>query len=224
MIFENIFSNKKTKEEINPIIVVDYREKNSLVFSELIKQKCIPEPRLLEIGDYIAGETVIERKTIKDFANSIINKRIFHQIKNLTTINSKLLLLEGIEDYLYKKHNLNENALKGAMISISLKNNIPIIFSKDSEDSARIIKMIALKHKNINHSLKQNKIPKSDDEKIIFLLSNFEGIGKRTAEKLINEFKTIRNIFNSSEEDIKKVIGKRAETFRILDKEYQNLT
>ena len=54
------------------MIIVDKREKNSLVISELIRRKIPIEIKQLEIGDYIIGDTIIERKTKSDFISSII--------------------------------------------------------------------------------------------------------------------------------------------------------
>ncbi|MEM4625420.1 MAG: ERCC4 domain-containing protein, partial [Candidatus Pacearchaeota archaeon] len=104
---EKIFSNKsrmqnKKKEEIKKIFI-DNREKNSLVPSELINLGLEIEFKQLEVGDYLIGNTVIERKTINDFLSSMINKRMISQIENLKINENPLLILEGIsERSLYK--------------------------------------------------------------------------------------------------------------------------
>jgi len=64
----NIFSKRKTKKEIKkPKIIIDYREKNSLVASELIKLGLEIEFKELKVADYIVKGVAIERKTISDF-------------------------------------------------------------------------------------------------------------------------------------------------------------
>jgi len=80
----DIFSKKKSiiqKEELKEKIIIDYREKNSLVASHLIKQGFPIEFRELKIGDYIVKDVVIERKTIQDFINSMISRRLLNQIE-----------------------------------------------------------------------------------------------------------------------------------------------
>ena len=59
----NIFSEKKIKEKIKPKILIDYREKNSLVPSILSKDFEI-EFKQLPVADYIINNTAIERKTL----------------------------------------------------------------------------------------------------------------------------------------------------------------
>jgi len=73
------------------MIIVDKREKNSLVISELIRRKIPIEIKQLEIGDYIIGDTIIERKTKSDFISSIINKRLLEQLNNMKQFPSNLL-------------------------------------------------------------------------------------------------------------------------------------
>src|SRR3989344_2798491 len=104
MPFYNIFS-KKTEtrmqklNQIKPKIIVDYREKNSLVVSELIHNNCIVEFKPLGVGDYIIKNIIIERKTVSDFLSSMMNKRLIKQIQSLKEIENKLLIIEGIEEY-----------------------------------------------------------------------------------------------------------------------------
>ena len=91
MPFFNIFSKKPIKEKKTKRIIVDNREKNSLVVSELISQGNKIEFKQLEIADYIIGEIAIERKTISDFISSMLNKRLFIQLKNLQQYEKSLL-------------------------------------------------------------------------------------------------------------------------------------
>jgi len=53
-----------------------------------------------------------------------------------------------------------------------------------------------------------------------FILEGFPNIGPKTSKKLLNEFKTLENLFNASIEDIKKLIGKKADVFEILKEKY----
>jgi Fanconi anemia group M protein len=132
--FQDIFSKKKIKEEEKVLykIIVDYREKNSLVPAILKRLGFEVEFKELKVGDYILNEIAIERKTIDDFISSIVDKRLEHQIEELQQYEKKLLIIEGIEEkQLYHKNSrVNENAIRGMLLSIELKHNIPIIFSK----------------------------------------------------------------------------------------------
>ena len=74
---ENIFSKSPTLKEVicpNPKIqiIVDTREKQSLIAANLLEQKANISFEKLDIGDYLIGETCIERKTFSDFRRILL--------------------------------------------------------------------------------------------------------------------------------------------------------
>ena len=222
----NIFSRKKV--QIQPKekkkIIVDYREKNCLIPYELIDLGVDVEFKELKIGDYIAGDIIIERKTISDFISSMLNKRIFAQIEDLKQFESKLLIIEGIEEReLYNDNSeggVNANAIRGFLLSITLKHKIPIIFTKNSEDTAKYL-FILLNKKENEMSLNAKKKARNKKEQIQFILEGFPGIGPKTAKKLLKEFGTIKNIMDAPEDKLKKLIGKKAEIIiKLVHQEY----
>ena len=56
-------------------IIIDTREKQSLVASYLIEKGAKIEFEKLDIGDYLIQDTIIERKTFQDLLSSVIDKR-----------------------------------------------------------------------------------------------------------------------------------------------------
>ena len=212
----DIFSKRKSnlkKDKPRPRIIVDYREKNSLVISELIKLGLEIEFRELKVADYIVKDVAIERKTIKDFVSSMINKRLFNQIQELQQYKNKLLLVEGVDEqdlYSDDKTGVNGNAIRGFLLSILLKYNIPIIFTKDYEDSAKFISVLSKKQTK-ELALKAKKRILNKKEQLQFIVEGFPGIGPKTAQKLLKKFKTIQNIIGASEKELKETIGKKAE-------------
>jgi len=201
-----------------PKIIVDYREKNSLVISELISLGIEIEFRELKVADYIVKDVAIERKTINDFVSSMINKRLFNQIQELQQYKNRLLLVEGIDEQeLYSDDELgvNGNAIRGFLLSILLKYNIPIIFTKNYEDSAKFISVLSKKQTK-EMALKAKKRILNKKEQLQFIIESFPGIGPVTAQKLLKKFKTIQNIINASEEELKETIGKKAEVINKL--------
>ena len=124
MPFQNIFSKKTEKEIqiIKPKIIVDTREKNSLVASELVHLGCEVEFQQLHIGDYLVKNVIIERKTISDFLGSMLNKRLTKQLQNMQPLKHKLLIIEGIDEYeLYHQDStIHENAIRGFLLSITV--------------------------------------------------------------------------------------------------------
>lgn len=224
MPFFNIFSKKliKNKTEIQQKIIVDNREKNSLVIAELINLNLKLEYRQLPIADYIIGEIAIERKTISDLISSMLNKRLFQQLENLKQYKKSLLILEGYENLNLKDTNLNENAIKGLLLSISLDNRIPILFSKNEKETALFLSLIA-KKKKTEISLRA-KLQMSDSQRLQFILEGFPSIGPKTAQKLLLKYKTIKNIINAPYEELISILGKKADIFlSLLEKKYNKI-
>ncbi len=222
----DIFSKKKSsivKEEPKENIIIDYREKNSLVASHLVKQGFPIEFRELKIGDYIVKDIIIERKTIQDFLISMINHRLLNQIEELKQYENKLLIIEGIsEQELYSEDNknINSNAVRGFLLSILLKHKIPIVFSKNSEDTAKFINVLSKKkEKEINLNAKKKTLNKR--EQLQFIIESFPGVGPKKAKKLLKKFGNIQNIILSSTDDLKEILGIQASNIKeIIERKY----
>jgi Fanconi anemia group M protein len=222
----DIFSKKKPRaieEKPKEKIIVDYREKNSLVASYLIKQGFEVEFKELKIGDYIVKNIIIERKTIQDFISSMINHRLINQIEELKQYENKLLIIEGIsEKELYSEDDsgINANAIRGFLLSILLKHKIPIIFSKNPEDTAKFINVLSKKkEKEINLNAKKKILSKK--EQLQFIVESFPGVGPKKAKKLLEKFGSIQNIILAPTEDLKEILGIQAENIReIIERRY----
>lgn len=214
MVFQNIFSKKKAKTISLPKIIIDFREKNSLVPSEISKLNFEIEFRELKIGDYLIKNTIIERKTVLDLISSIINKRIFKQLEEIKQYPNHLLLIEG------NFENLNDNRIKGFLLSCALKFQVPIIFSKNEEDTANYIRLLANK-KEKPISIYPKKKSNSPNQELEIILESFPKIGPSTSKKLLNKFGSIKEIINSKEEDLKEILGKNSELFsELINRKY----
>lgn len=221
----DIFSRKTPliKEESKIKIIIDYREKNSLVVSELMKLGFDIEFQQLKVGDYLVKDTIIERKTISDFISSMLNRRLISQLEEMQQYPNKLLIIEGIaEEELYSENSegVNANAIRGFLLSIVLKWKMPVIFSKNSEDTAKFISVLSKKKTKDELPLNVAKKTLNKKEQMQFILEGFPGIGPATAKKLLEEFKTLKKIFNAPEKKLEKSIGKKSEIFRILKEGY----
>lgn len=231
MSFYNIFEKQIEKEqnleknqENKPKIIIDYREKNSLVASELIHLGCEIEFKTLHIGDYIVKNILIERKTISDFINSMINKRLIKQMQNMHQMQNKLLIIEGIDEQeIYSPESgVNENAIRGFILSITLKYKIPIILTKDYIDTAKFLIILAKKREKIDETgINAKKKARDINEQMQYILEGFPGIGPKSAKNLLKELKTIKNIINADQKDLQKIIGKKSGIFKLVDTCYQ---
>lgn len=206
---EKLFSNEK--------VIIDFREKNSLVPSELMKQKLNIEFKQLKVADYVINGTAIERKSLNDFVQSIINGRLFNQLEEIKQYPSPLLIIEG---NLQKKTRMHPHALKGTLLSIALNHKVPILFSENEKETARYITLIANK-KSKTISLNPTKKTLNKNQKLQFILESFPNIGPTKAKKLLSNFRSLKKIFNASEKNLNPILGKKSEEFKkILDTNY----
>ncbi|MEO2116926.1 MAG: DEAD/DEAH box helicase [Methanocaldococcus sp.] len=216
----------KIKQEIKipkkPIkIIVDVREKN---MAKLLHNYADIELKTLEVGDYVLSDrVVVERKTAEDFVNSIIDKRLFNQLKNLKKVEKPLLIVEG-DNF----NRLHENAIKGAILSIILDFGIPIIFTKNAEETADLLIKIAEKEQIKEKRavmVRYGKTAMSLKEQQKFIVESLPDVGGALAERLLKHFKTVENVFTAKEEELMKVEGvgkERAKKIReVLTAKYE---
>ncbi len=217
----DIFSKKKSKrkKKEKQKIIIDYREKNSMIPSELKENGLNIEFKELKVADYIVKDVAIERKTVSDFITSMKNRRLVKQLEELQQYENRLLIVEGIDEQeLYTDSEdwtgMHPNSIRGFLLSILLKYKVPIIFTKNYEDTAKFISVLAKKQAPNEATLNVKKKILTKKEQLQFIIEGFPGIGPKTSKKLLKKFKTIKNIINASEEELREVIGKKGEVVK----------
>ena len=208
---ENIFSKKKEKKvqcpnQNNPIIV-DTREKQSLIAANLLEQKAKISFEKLDIGDYLIGEVCIERKTFPDFLSSMIKKRLLAQLRELKKYPKPVLLIEGFY-YNYNDYNIHENGIRGMLTSIATEFQIPIIFTEDEKDTSKYLINLAKKQekRKTELSLRPSKTSETIEERKQFILEGMPNIGPTIAKRLLQKYKTLRKIFGLKEKALKEFL------------------
>lgn len=206
-------------------IIVDNREKNSLVLAELISGYMEVELKQLEVADYIIGDTAIERKTISDFISSMMNKRLLQQLNGLQQYPNRLIIIEGMDEHEFyndkSEGGIHANAIRGMILSIIFDFATPVIFTKDSADTAKFLMVLAkrFEKKKQDVSLNAKRRARSVPEQQQFIIEGFQGIGPVTAKNLLKRFRTIKAIINATPEELekeKKLNGKKAKIFSEL--------
>src|SRR3989338_3859332 len=216
----NIFSKKKTEDKALKIIV-DNRERNSLIPSLLMERGFEIEWQQLPVGDYLVNGVAVERKTVSDFKSSIISKRIIQQLLELKQFDRHLLLIEGILDEDMYNGGIHENAFRGFMLSVLLEYNTPVVFTHNEEDTVKYLIVLAKKEGKTENGLRASKIMMTDYEKLQFILEGFPNVGPKTARKLIEKFGSLKEIVNASGENMEEILGVRTEDFKkICDEKF----
>lgn len=213
------------KEEL-PVVFADTREGNSKVIRHLSEMEIDVKVQAMAVGDYqVSDEVVIERKTAKDFVDSIIDKRLFKQARSLMEeFKRPLIILEG--DDLYNGM-INPNAIRGSIASIALDFGISIIPTRNAQDTAAMIKRIAIREQSGEKTpiqIRTDKKPVNLWEQQLFIIESLPNIGPVNAKNLLEHFGTVANIINASESQLQEVegIGKKtaANIRKVVDSKY----
>ena len=202
-------------------ILADLQERKSLVPHSLIELGVEVSFQHLKVADYLIGNVAIERKTINDFVSSMLNKRLLRQLEELKQYKKRLLIIEGTEEqelYNDEPGKINGNAIRGMLLYTLLEANCPIILSKDYEDTAKFLFLIArrIEKGKKEISLRAKKKNLSFKEQKQYILESFPRIGPATAKKLLKKYKTLKNIFNASDDEIKKILKSKFLLFKKL--------
>lgn len=201
-----------SKEKVDFEITVDHRESSSSLVKQLVLDGFKIKLAQLQVADYLIGSRIlVERKTTQDFSKSIIDGRLFKEIKDLKeTSPHPLLVIEG-ED-LYTASTLKPEAVRAACVSIMVDFNIPIIMTKNGQETGRYFATIARREME---KLKGKKIPITRIEKTPQKLSDIQeyvvaglpSIDTVRAKRLLGRLKTLEQVFTAEEEDLVDIEG-----------------
>jgi len=207
----------KPEDEI--LVFADNREFQSEVVKELARKDCVVQPQQLEVGDFICSERVaIERKTAEDFLSSVFDQRIFEQLRDLEkSFERPVLLIEGKE--IDSKRDVHPNSVRGALASIAIDLEIPVLWSDSQKDTAELLYRIANREQEEREksiSIRGEKQPVTLEERQLYLVGGLPGIDRKMAGRLLGEFGTPEDVFTASEEELKEVRGVGEKTARNL--------
>ncbi len=192
-------------------IFADFREKGSGTPKILADMGAELRLEMLGTADYIlSGRAGVEFKTVTDFVESLIDGRLLAQLKDLKrNFERPLILVEGTED-MYAVRNIHPNALRGMLATITVSYGIPILYSKNSQESAELILAIARREQEEgpkDFSYHADKKPITLTEQQEYLVSCLPSVGSQLAKSLLQHFGSIRAVINATEEELKQVGG-----------------
>jgi len=220
-------------------IKTDYREKRSGIPDLLIQKNVDVIITPLPVGDYIINDQIIiERKSAEDFVSSLISKRLFQQCARLKKNKPQnqddwwrdkhniLLIIEG--NPYTTNHFIKKEAIKGAILSILISWQIPVIHTKNTKDTAELLFLIAKKYAGNNKlcngrvptesqfrsrstysspTTSKSSFPVKQKKQKIYFLEGFPGIGHQLSKRLANHFQNIESIIVASAYELTKIKG-----------------
>jgi Fanconi anemia group M protein len=192
-------------------VYADDRERASGI-PEMLRERfrlSVVESRL-PVGDYWLGSGIIvERKTLDDFALSIIDGRLFRQIQRMKQrAETAVLILEG-NPAKSLSVDLNPHAFKGGLLSVALDWETPVLFSKSAEDTALLLWLMQEKHGPLKKSIsiRPGRRPKRLNGRQLYVLQGLPSIGPTVAGRLLEHFGTVERVINASVDQLIEVAG-----------------
>lgn len=140
-------------------IICDYREND--IYNSLAKkiksckdtQDIILEKTNLNIGDFVIGKNIIERKTLSDLASSILDGRYKEQSARLDayiqeySIQEPVIMyfIEGNFDLFMNAHNISKDKLISACISLMCVKNYKVFLTRHVNETSDFLLKICSK-------------------------------------------------------------------------------
>ena len=203
------FTSEKSDEII---IFVDSREQASTVTKDLFEKECKIIMKPLDIGDYVLSKDVcVERKTVEDFLASMLDGRLFSQMINLRENYEKpLILVEGNMEELYTLRNIHKNSIIGALTSIALDYNVPILNTKNASETAQHLFVIAKREqiaKDREVAIRIGRKGLTINEQQRYVVEGLPLVGPNLARNLLEKFGSIKGIVDADEKELQEVEG-----------------
>jgi ERCC4-related helicase/ERCC4-type nuclease len=197
------------KEERKTAIIADTREFNSEVVKELARKDVIVESQQLDIADYILSDRLaVERKEVDDFLQSLIDGRLFSQLKMLKSAYiNPVLVLEG--EGLLSKRGISEHAIIGALASIVSDFNISVISTHDVKETANLLAIMAKREIEEGRpvGIRGEKVSMSLAERQQFIVEGLPGISATLAQRLLSHFGSVKAIIEADVKQLCEVRG-----------------
>lgn len=192
-----------------PKIVIDDRETSSKVVEVLSGMGAAIRLERLAHGDYAIGDRIlVERKTARDFVDTLINRDLLGQVKAMAdAVIRPVLIIEGGD--LYTQRDIHPNAIRGVLAALTVDMGVSVLFSRDEQDTAQILMVLAKREEGGRgerkvHPHKTHRSVKEDQE---YIISAFPEIGMKNARLLLAHFGSVQGIVNASLEELIAVKG-----------------
>ncbi len=211
-------------EEDQLEIYVDDRE--NAVAKELSRMDIVVDKQRMDVADFLVSEdTAIERKQAEDFVDSILDSRLFDQLIEMQDYRKPVLIVEGKE--LYSHRDVHPNAIRGALATVAIDYEIPILWSDGRKETAEMLKSLAKREqeeKEKDVAVRANKSSNTEKELQKYMVAGLPGVNTKIAERMLKEFGSVESTYTASFEDLKEIEGigdkKAARIRELLEKDY----
>ena len=190
-------------------IIIDDRETSSKVVEVLSNMGAVIRIERLPHGDYAIGDRIlVERKTARDFVDTLINRDLLGQVKAMAESAPRpVIIIEGGD--IYAQRDMHPNAIKGVLAALTVDMGVSILFTRDEQDTAQMLFVLSKREDSERGERKvhPNKSHHSQREEQEYIVSAFPEIGLKNARLLLAHFGSIQGIVNGSLEELAAVKG-----------------
>jgi Fanconi anemia group M protein len=193
------------------MIIIDSHEKKAQVLAKSyfnFKIEKIKEDDG-DCGDFTNEDKtfIVERKEVKDFLNSIMDKSMFNQIRKMQLMKNPILIVEGDLEQLCRENKHQKNYILSTLFEIMFRCGLMVILTKDLIQTLEFLMFID-KHsrgdiKEVREVFLRFKLPNPKE----VVLASIPGVGPRLAKRLMEYFGSPRNVLNASKEMLMEVPG-----------------
>ncbi|WP_461866926.1 DEAD/DEAH box helicase [Thermococcus sp.] len=191
------------------VVYVDTRELRSQVPKYLKEMGADIQVKTLDVGDYIVSEEIaVERKSANDFIQSIIDGRLFDQVKRLREAYERPIIV--IEGQLYGIRNVHPNAIRGAIAAVTVDWGVPVLFAQDPKETASYIYLMAKREqegrkKEVAVRSEKKTLTLADRQRLI--IEGLPNVSATLAKRLLKHFGNVERVFTATEEELMEVEG-----------------
>ncbi|MEI8332129.1 MAG: ERCC4 domain-containing protein, partial [Methanomicrobiales archaeon] len=192
-----------------PKIIIDDRETSSKVVKVLSNMGAVIQIERLPHGDYAIGDLIlVERKTAKDFVDTLINRDLLGQVKAMAeSVTRPVMIIEGGD--LDSQREVHPNAIKGVLAALTVDMGVSLLFTRNEQDTAQMLFVLSKREDGERgdrsvHLHKSHHFQRDEQEHII---SAFPEIGMKNARLLLAHFGSIQGIVNASLEELAALKG-----------------
>src|SRR3989338_4339250 len=103
---------------------------------------------------------------------------------------------------------IKESAFLGAVFSLMLDLKVPVLFLENEDELAEALFLLVkreVKEKRLLPTQFQKPKGLTSVERQLFVVEALPNVGPQLARNLLLHFKTLKNLFNSSEDELEKV-------------------
>jgi ERCC4-related helicase/ERCC4-type nuclease len=191
-------------------LVADHRELNSPVVRELARMGVAVRTAQLPTGDYVLSERLaVERKEAGDFLSSMMDGRLFQQVKELRRAYQRpVMIIEG--ETLFGLRQVSDAAIYGALASLVSDFGIPVLFSRDPAETAKLVVALLRREQGTGGGpppMRSGKGGMLLHERQQFVVEGLPGISGTLAQRLLEHFGSVEAIMTASVEQLCEVKG-----------------